>query len=112
MYVCMFVWQELASKGLDTKGNKSELVDRLSGHEAGLTPVNVVDARLGTLVVCPMSVLSNWETQLAEHVKEGALDVRERSRRTHTERQRELERDTESERGEGERLICKASLLR
>lgn len=71
-----WTWQELASKGLDTKGNKSELVDRLSGHEAGLTPANV-DARLGTLVVCPMSVLTNWETQLAEHVKEGALDVRE-----------------------------------
>eukprot|EP00903_Cladosiphon_okamuranus_P011919 g11195.t1 len=66
--------KELASKGLDTKGNKSDLVDRLSGHVAGLTPVDV-DARLGTLVVCPMSVLSNWETQLAEHVKEGALDV-------------------------------------
>lgn len=55
------------------------LVERLSGHEAGLSPVNV-DTRLGTLVVCPMSVLNNWESQLAEHVKEGALDVRKRER--------------------------------
>ncbi|CAN0403870.1 unnamed protein product, partial [Laminaria digitata] len=30
---------------------------------------------IGTLVVCPMSVLSNWETQLEEHVKGGALKV-------------------------------------
>ncbi|CAM9404773.1 unnamed protein product [Pylaiella littoralis] len=66
--------KELASKGLDTKGNKSVLVERLSGHEAGLSPVSV-DASQGTLVVCPMSVLTNWESQLAEHVKEGALDV-------------------------------------
>ncbi|CAN0209032.1 unnamed protein product, partial [Hapterophycus canaliculatus] len=59
----------------DTTGKKSDLVDRLSEHEAGLTPVDT-DAKLGTLVVCPMSVLHNWEAQLAEHVKDGALDVR------------------------------------
>lgn len=28
---------------------------------------------IGTLVVCPMSVIGNWENQLQEHVKEGAL---------------------------------------
>lgn len=66
--------QELAAKGLDTKGNKNDLVGRLSAHEAGLTPVDP-SVRLGTLVVCPMSVIHNWEAQFAEHVKEGALDV-------------------------------------
>lgn len=30
---------------------------------------------LGTLVVCPMSVMGNWENQIQEHVKEGALKV-------------------------------------
>ncbi|CAM9468043.1 unnamed protein product, partial [Ectocarpus sp. 8 AP-2014] len=66
--------RELAAKGLDTKGNKNDLLGRLSAHEAGLTPVDP-SVKLGTLVVCPMSVIHNWETQFAEHVKEGALDV-------------------------------------
>ncbi|CAN0248801.1 unnamed protein product, partial [Ectocarpus sp. 12 AP-2014] len=66
--------RELAAKGLDTKGNKNDLVGRMSAHEAGLTPVDP-SVKLGTLVVCPMSVIHNWETQFAEHVKEGALDV-------------------------------------
>lgn len=30
---------------------------------------------MGTLVVCPMSVIGNWENQLQEHVKEGGLKV-------------------------------------
>lgn len=83
----------LQTKGLSDKGVKDELVTRLARFEVGLPSLDEptvkegVDAGggagggsgaggpIGTLVVCPMSVLSNWETQLEEHVKEGALKV-------------------------------------
>lgn len=84
----------LKAKGLNEKGVKDELVTRLARRDAGLpsldepTKQEGVSARggsggggggsggpVGTLVVCPMSVLSNWETQLEEHVKGGALKV-------------------------------------
>ena len=32
-----------------------------------------IDHSRSTLIVVPLSVLSNWEKQIADHVKEGAL---------------------------------------
>src|ERR1041384_2471735 len=29
----------------------------------------------GTLIICPLSTVANWEEQLASHVQEGALSV-------------------------------------
>lgn len=29
----------------------------------------------GTLIVCPLSTVSNWEDQIQQHVKRGALSV-------------------------------------
>ena len=76
------------------KGVKAELVTRLARSDAGLPSLEEptalapaamggaqhpadghVTGPIGTLVVCPMSVISNWEGQLEEHVKEGALKV-------------------------------------
>lgn len=88
-------WQTLKSKGLSDKGVKDELVTRLSRSVAGLPSLDKAPAApggataaaagggsgsgaacpIGTLVVCPMSVIGNWETQLEEHVKDGALKV-------------------------------------
>lgn len=73
---------------------KVDLATRLARNDAGLSPLDEPAAPagaaaggaaggasaagpIGTLVVCPMSVLSNWEMQLEEHVKEGALKVTE-----------------------------------
>lgn len=86
--------QMLKAKGLSEKGVKDELVTRLARVDAGLPSLDEPTKQqgvysgggsgggggggggpIGTLVVCPMSVLSNWETQLKEHVKEGALKV-------------------------------------
>lgn len=83
----------LKAKGLSEKGVKDELVTRLARVDAGLPSLDEPTKQqgvsagggsggggggggpIGTLVVCPMSVLSNWETQLEEHVKGGALKV-------------------------------------
>lgn len=97
---CNCARQTLKSKGLNDKGLKDELVKRLARDSAGMPPIETPSAPvssgggaaagggvagggagskasgpIGTLIVCPMSVLSNWETQLQEHVKEGALKV-------------------------------------
>ncbi|CAM9189972.1 unnamed protein product [Ascophyllum nodosum] len=82
------------AKGMTDKGVKAELVTRLARSDAGLPSLEEptalapaamggaqhpadghVTGPIGTLVVCPMSVISNWEGQLEEHVKEGALKV-------------------------------------
>lgn len=74
---------------------KDELVKRLARSAAGLPPIQAppslpsvggaaaggggsagVGGPIGTLVVCPMSVMGNWESQIKEHVKVGALKVR------------------------------------
>ena len=49
-----------------SSGALHAMVGREGEHKAGCG---------GTLVVCPTSVLANWQAQLAEHVPDGALRV-------------------------------------
>jgi SWI/SNF-related matrix-associated actin-dependent regulator of chromatin subfamily A3 len=63
-----------------TTGTKAQLVSkvqaaRASAGAAGAAASSAPSPGGCTLIVCPVSVLSNWEEQCAEHVRPGALRV-------------------------------------
>lgn len=74
----------LRTKGLSASGNKKVLIERLiengvhpdieESQPAVSSPANDVKADnngpSATLIVCPTSVLSNWELQIASHVRD------------------------------------------
>jgi len=80
----------LKGAGLKCSGKKEELRQRVLdgthtrritgdhfpvGMRPMVTPV-VGSTNRCTLIVCPVSVMSNWQTQVMDHVKEGTLNVR------------------------------------
>ena len=67
--------KEKAGKGkqkagaADGGGKKQEAAERAAAGEASAAPP-LADGPWGTLIVCPLSVLSNWQGQLEEHTSE------------------------------------------
>ncbi len=50
--------------------NRSPIADvQINDHDPALMPTK------GTLIVCPLSTVSNWEEQIQAHVKRGTLSV-------------------------------------
>ena len=71
-----------AGKGLSKTGTKAQLAAKLrsaASTRASGSPAGAASAPPSprpTLVVCPLSVASAWEEQLAHHVASGVLKVR------------------------------------
>ena len=63
-----------------TTGSKAQLVSKVQAARASAAAASAASAPsaggcCATLIVCPVSVLSSWEEQTAEHVRPGALRV-------------------------------------
>lgn len=76
----------LKSASLKLSGKKQDLVDRIikakvDGDVSGEHFPNFMRPRVGdtsrcTLIVCPVSVISNWTEQIESYVEDGVLSVR------------------------------------
>ncbi|KJZ79916.1 hypothetical protein HIM_00630 [Hirsutella minnesotensis 3608] len=49
--------------------------DGLTMHQPSLDPAHVKQQAKSTLIVCPLSTVTNWEEQIKQHIKPGVLSV-------------------------------------